>query len=309
MRLASLRLVTAMKRVCRSSIFASLLVALPAFAADIHIKGDDGVEVMLHAPATRVVSLAPDMAELLYDVGAGATLQGTVEYSDYPAAAKQVPRVGDAYHVNIEKVLALQPDLVLAWHGGTPQPLIEKLRSLGLNVLDLGTHDLPDIAANLTVLGEATGHATDADLAAEDFRTRLNALRHAYASAVPLRVFYEISAQPLFTVGGTQGISRLIEVCGGRNVFADLSELAPAVNLEAVLARDPEVIATGDGEGDVQQRFRDWQRWPKLAATREGNFVVLDDDWVSRSTPRLLDAGKQLCEALQKIRDKRATAH
>jgi iron complex transport system substrate-binding protein len=297
-----------MKRVSKSSLLASLLIALPlpALAADMHIKGDDGVEIVLHKPAVRVVSLAPDMAELLYDVGAGSALQGTVEYSDYPAAAKQVPRVGDAFHVNIEKVLALEPDLVLAWQGGTPQALIDKLRGLGLNVLDLGTHELPDIAANLTVLGEATGHATGANLAAEDFRTRLNALRKTYAGAAPLRVFYEISDKPLFTVGGAQSISRLMEVCGGRNVFADLSDLAPAVNLEAVLARDPEVIVTGNGEGDEQQRFQDWQRWPKLAATREGNFVVLNDDWVSRSTPRLLDAGKQLCEALQAVRDRHA---
>jgi iron complex transport system substrate-binding protein len=249
------------------------------------------------------------MAELLYDVGAGDTLKGTVDYSDYPAAAKQVPRVGDAYHVNIEKVLALQPDLVLAWQGGTPQPLIDKLRGLALNVLDLGTHELPDIAANLQALGAATGHAGAADLAAEDFRTRLGALRERYEHQASLRVFYEISAQPLFTVGGSQSISRLMEVCGGRNVFADLTELAPAVSLEAVLARDPEVIATGDAEEDVQERIKDWQRWPKLSATKEGNFVVLNDDWISRSTPRLLDAGKQLCEALQKIRDKRAAAH
>lgn len=300
-----------MKRVSKLSILAGLLILAPlaAAAADIHIKGDDGVEIVLHAPAQRVVSLAPDLAELLYDVDAGSTLKGTVDYSDWPAAAKQVPRVGDAYHVNIEKVLALQPDLVLAWAGGTPQALIDKLRGLGLNVLDLGTHELPDIAANLTVLGEATGHATEANLAAEDFRTRLNALRRTYSGAAPLKVFYEISAQPLFTVGGAQSISKLMEVCGGRNIFADLSELAPAVNLEAVLARDPEVIATGDGEGDVQQRFDDWKRWPKLAATKQGNFVVLNDDWVSRSTPRLLDAGKQLCEALQKIRNKRDAAH
>jgi len=297
--------------VVRVRLLALLLALVPlaATAADLHIKGDDGVEIVLHRPAARVVSLAPDLAELLYDVGAGDSLQGTVEYSDYPAAAKQVPRVGDAYHVNIEKVLALQPDLVLAWKGGTPQPLIDKLRDVNLTVLDLGTHELPDIAANLQVLGAATGHADAANLAAEDFRTRLGALRARYAQQAPLTVFYEISAQPLFTVGGNQSISRLMEVCGGRNVFADLSDLAPVVSVEAVLARDPEVIASGDGEGDVQQRFQDWQRWPKLSATREGNFVVLKDDWVSSATPRLLDAGKQLCEALQKIRDKRAAAH
>jgi len=161
-----------------------------------------------------------------------------------------------------------------------------------------------DIATNMETLGLATGHAGASQLAADDFRTFLGALRARYANQAPLQAFYEISAQPLFTVGGSQSISKLMEVCGAHNVFADLSDLAPAVTLESVLARDPEVIITGDGEGDTAARFKDWQRWPNLKAVKLGNFVVLDDDWVSRSTPRLLNAGKQLCEALQKIRGK-----
>ncbi|HEY4128019.1 MAG TPA: cobalamin-binding protein [Gammaproteobacteria bacterium] len=285
-----------------------LLIPFAASAAELHVKGADGVELVLPAPATRVVSLAPDLSELLFDVGAGGDLIATVEYSDYPAAVKQVPRLGDAFHVDIEKLIALKPDLVLVWQGGTPQPLIDKLRTLKLQVLAIGTHELPDIATNLETLGIATGHRDQAELAAEDFRTRLNALRRRYADKAPLTVFYEISTQPLFTVGGGQSISRIIETCGGRNVFADLTDLAPAVSLESVLARNPQVVATGNGEGDEQQRFKDWQRWPNLAATKQGNFLVLNDDWISRSTPRILDAGKQLCEALQDIREKQAGA-
>ena len=285
------------------------LAPLSVSAADIHLKGADGVEVVLAEPAERVVSLAPDLAELLADAGAAATLKGTVEYSDYPAEVKQVPRVGDAFHVDTERVVALKPDLVLAWEGGTPKALIGRLRELTLPVLAVGTHELLDIATNLELLGLATGHADAGQLAAEDFRTRLGALRTRYSSEPSIRVFYEISAQPLFTVGGSQSISRLIQVCGGVNIFADLSELAPAVSLEAVLARDPEVIVSGDGEGDTVQRFKYWQRWPKLAAVREDNFISVNDDWISRSTPRLLDAGKQLCEALETARKHRKTAN
>jgi iron complex transport system substrate-binding protein len=291
------------------SLLSLLLIPLAVSAADIHVKGADGVELTLATPAQRVVALAPDLSELMYDVGAGDALKGVVDYSDYPAAAKQLPHVGDAFHVDMEKLLALKPDLVLVWEGGTPQPLIEKLRALKLPVLAIGTHELPDIASNLETLGLVTGHANGGQLAAQDFRTRLGALRHGYADQATLRVFYEISAQPLFTVGGGQSISRLMEVCGGRNIFADLTALAPTVSLEAVLTRDPQVIATGNGEGDEQQRFKDWQRWPDLTAAKQRNFIVMNDDWISRSTPRLLDAGKQLCEALQKIRDRQATAH
>lgn len=306
----SLRLATAFEQVSRLFIVAGFIALFPvgAFAADIHLKGADGVEVVLPKPAERVVSLAPDLAELLADVGAGAALKGTVEYSDYPAEVKQVPRLGDAFHVDTERVVALKPDLVLAWEGGTPRALIDRLRELNLPVLAVGTHELLDIAANLELLGVATGHGDAAQLAAEDFRTRLGALRSRYANEPPIRVFYEISAQPLFTVGGSQSISRLIQVCGGVNIFADLSELAPAVSLETVLARDPEAIVSGDGEGDTAQRFKDWQRWPKLAAVREGNFIAVNDEWISRSTPRILDAGKQLCEALEKARAHRKAA-
>lgn len=295
-----------MKRISLICLALFSLLPFAARAADIHLQGADGVVITLAKPAQRVVSLAPDLAELLYDIGAGDSLQGAVEYTDYPAAAKALPRVGDAFHVDVEKLVALKPDLVLAWAGGTPEPLIAKLRALKLPVLALGTHELLDIASNMETLGLATGHADAAQLAADDFRTFLGALRARYASQAPLTLFYEISPQPLFTVGGGQSISKLMEVCGGHNVFADLTELAPPVTLEAVLARDPQVIVTGDGEGDTAARFQAWQRWPDLAAVKQGNFVVLNDDWISRATPRLLNAGKQLCEALQNIRVKRA---
>jgi iron complex transport system substrate-binding protein len=292
-----------------ASLFLAFLVSLPASAATaVHVQGADGVTLTLAAPAVRVVSLAPDLTELMYDAGAGDAMVGTVQYSDYPAAAKKLPQLGDAFHVDTERLLALKPDLVLAWEGGTPQALIDKLRALKLPVLAIGTHELLDVATNLETLGIATGHSGEAQLAAEDFRTRLGALRSRYARSAPLRVFYEISSQPLFTVGGAQSISHLIEVCGGRNLFADLKELAPAVSVEAVLARDPQAIVSGDGEGDVEQRFKTWQRWPDISAVHAGNFIAVNDDWVSRATPRLLDAGKQLCDGLETARG-RLAAH
>ncbi|HET7176531.1 MAG TPA: ABC transporter substrate-binding protein, partial [Gammaproteobacteria bacterium] len=213
-----------------------------------------------------------------------------------------VPRIGDGFHVDTEKVVALKPDLVLAWAGGTPQQLVAKLRSLGLPVLAIGTHDITDIAANLETLGEATGREAQAQQAADAFRARLAAFKARYAHETPIRVFYEISAEPLYTVGGAQSISRLMAICGGKNIFADLTELAPVVGLEAVLARDPQAIVTGNGEGDVAERFKLWQKWPQLSAVRAGNLYAMNDDTISRATPRILDAGEQLCEDLDQAR-------
>lgn len=277
------------------------LISFTASAA-VQLEGEDGVTVTLPAPAKRIVNLSPDFSELLFDIGAGDTLVGTIEYSNYPEAAKRVPRIGDGFHVDTEKVVALKPDLVLAWQGGTPQLLVEKLRSLGLPVLAIGTHDITDIAANLETLGEATGREAQAKQAAGAFRSRLAAFKTRYAHEPPIRVFYEISAEPLYTVGGAQSISRLMAVCGGKNVFADLTELAPVVGLEAVLARDPEAIVTGNGEGDVAERFKLWQKWPQLSAVHAGNLYAMNDDTISRATPRILDAGEQLCEDLDQAR-------
>lgn len=290
------------KKLFAFSLFTCFsLVSLNASAV-VQLKGVDGVTITLVVPAKRIVNLSPDFSELLFDIGAGATLAGTIEYSNYPEAAKKVPRIGDGFHVDTEKVVALRPDLVLAWEGGTPQALVEKLRSLGLPVLAIGTHDITDIAANMETLGKATGHEAEAQQAAGAFRARLAAFKARYAHELPIRVFYEISAEPLYTVGGAQSISRLMALCGGRNIFGDLTELAPVVGLEAVLARDPEAIVTGDGEGDVAERFKLWQKWPQLSAVRAGNLYAMNDDTISRATPRILDAGQKLCEDLDQAR-------
>lgn len=298
-----------MVRTLRFILFYGLLFTPLLARASLHLTGSDGQSVTLAAPAARIVSLAPDLTELTYDVGAGGVLLATVEYSDYPAAAKMIPRVGDAFHVDVEKVVALKPDLVLVWQGGTPLALIERLRGLGLPVLAIGTTYLADIAANLELLGHATGHDSEAAKAALDFRDGLDALERRYGKTMPLRVFYEVSEEPLFTVGGRQSISRLMAVCGGKNIFGDLDALGPSVGMEAVLARDPQAIVSGDGEGDAARRFKTWLRWPELSAVRYGNFIAVNDDWVSRATPRVLLAGQQLCEAFQRARAKLSAGH
>lgn len=281
---------------------AILLLLFPLLShAAITLTGADGQALTLNAPAKRIVSLAPDLTELTYDVGAGSALVGTSQYSDHPAAAKRLPRIGDAFRFDIERIVALKPELILAWQSGTPESAIERLRELRLPVLVIGTHQLGDIATNLELIGKATGHETEAHAAAQAFLTSLGKLRSEYAKHKPVRVFYEISATPLFTVGGAQFISRIIQLCGGRNIFADLTAPAAAVNLESVLARDPQAIVTGDDPGSVA-RLIAWHRWPQISAVRHGNLFVVGDALVS-ATPRLLEGGKQLCEDLEEVRE------
>lgn len=287
-------------------VLALLLLPLLSRAA-ITLAGADGHSVTLQAPATRIVSLAPDLTELTYDTGAGAALVGTSRYSDYPAAARKLPRIGDAFRFDLERILALKPDLILAWRDGTPASAIERLRALKLPVLVIGTQTLAGIAESLELVGRAAGHAAEAQAAAQAFLAGLETLRNQFANRAPVRVFYEISAEPLYTVGGQQIISRMIELCGGRNIFADITAPAAAVSMENVLARDPQAIVTGSDPG-AAARLKAWQRWPRISAVKTGSLFSISSDLLVRATPRILEGGRQLCEALESTREYRKTA-
>jgi len=253
--------------------------------------------------APRIVTLAPNLTELVFAAGAGENLVGVSAYSDYPAAARALPIVGDAFTVDHEQLALLQPDILFAWHGGTPSYVIDKLRAMGYRVDVLETGSLADVAATLRRVGQLTGHQEEAESAAHHFEDELQAVATAYSPADPISVFYEVSARPLYTVSGQHYISELIELCGGRNVFADLGELAPAVDVEAVVTRDPEAILAGTDAGG--EAFSTWSRWPQLAANRYGNHFLIPADQIGRATTRLGDAARAVCSALKLARQRR----
>jgi len=258
------------------------------------------------APAPRIVSLAPHLTEIAYAAGAGASLVGTVEYSDYPEAARALPRVGDGWRVDFERVLALRPDVVLAWSSGTPRATIERLQALRLRVVEVPTYRLADVPAALRRVGDLAGTRADAEPVAARFEADVRRLRQQHAGARPLAVFVQIDDEPLFTVSGRHVISEVVELCGGRNVFADLPQIAPQIDVEAVLARDPQVIlSTDDTIADPRAQ---WRRWPQLAAVRNGTIYALPSDTVARASPRLVDGVKAVCDALDDAR-RRAGPH
>jgi iron complex transport system substrate-binding protein len=256
------------------------------------------------AAQPRIISLAPNLTELAYAAGAGATLVGTVEYSDYPDAARALPRVGDAWRVDPERVLALKPDLVLAWASGTPVDTITRLESLGLRVVSIPTYRLADVAAALRTIGKIAGTSAVAEASATAFDASVRQLRADHAGAPVVSVFIEIDDEPLFTVNGRHVISEIVELCGGRNVFAELPQLAPPVSLEAVLARDPQVILSTDDT--IADPLALWLRWTRIAAVRDGTIYSMSSDTLTRATPRLADGAREVCAALDDARAKRA---
>jgi iron complex transport system substrate-binding protein len=252
------------------------------------------------APRVRIVSLAPSLTELAYAAGAGDAMVGTVEYSDYPAAALALPRVGDAWSVDAEAVLALRPDLVLSWPSGTPAGTVAKLRSLGVRVVEMPTFRLADVATALRSIGHIAGTDASAEAAAQRYEAQIRDLRASHAGARRVRAFIEIDDEPLYTVNGRHVISEVVDLCGGGNVFADLAQLAPPVTIEAVIARDPDVIlSTDDTIGDPAAL---WRRWSGLKAVKAGTIYSMSSDTLTRSTPRLALGAGEVCAAFDDAR-------
>jgi iron complex transport system substrate-binding protein len=296
-------------RIAARAALGALLWSASAAGAELVVVDDAGVGHRFAAPLERVVTLAPHLTELVYAVGAGASVVGRDAYSDFPAAARAVPSIGDAFRLDLERVVALRAQAVLAWGGGTPAAVVEKVRALGIPVVLLEPRSLEDPARHLELVGALTGRSAQAEVAARRYRERLYALRVTHSGATPVRVFYQVNEQPLYTVNGLQPIGLMIALCGGVNAFADLAALAPVVNEEAVVASDPQVILTGAGEGGTADGLRRrWGRWPGLAATKAGAFHALDADLVTRPGPRMVEGAAAVCSAIDYSRITRAGA-
>lgn len=257
--------------------------------------------------APRIATLAPHLAELVYAAGAGDTLVGVSAFSNYPEAVKALPLVGDAFAVDREQLALLRPDLLLAWESGTPQHTVAELRGLGHRVEVVRTRRLEDVAAALREIGRLTGRERVADAAARRFQAELARLKQAHRGTEPIRVFYQVSPQPLYTVNARHYVSELIELCGGRNIFADLGKLAASVSEESVLARDPELLLAGRVDA-YDDPFAQWRRWPEMAANRYGNALYVPADLLARATPRLTQAAAAICSGLEQGRLNRAVA-
>ena len=254
------------------------------------------------APAQTIISLAPSLTELAYSAGAGDKLVGAVNFSDYPPAALTLPIVGSYNAINFEAILQLKPDLILAWKSGNRPQDLDRLQRLGLNLLIRDTQKLDDIPNLIEEIGQRAGTQTQAKIEAQRLRDQLNALRLQYAKSQPVTVFYQVWHQPLITVNGEQFISQALEVCGGKNIFADLDALAPHVNREAVIAENPDVILLGGLSHVQQQWLNDWQKIPLLNAIQNQHIYPLNADQYQRPTARLIDGMDALCHLLANVR-------
>lgn len=298
-----------MNRLARFTFATALFInALHAHAA-ISVTDDAGATVTLAAPAQRVISLAPHVTELLYAAGGGAKVVGAVSYSDYPPEAKQLPRVGDNKALDLERIVALKPDLIVVWRHGNAQRQLDRLREMHIPLFFSEPHHLDDVAVSLMKLGQLLGTSSTADAAAATYRQDIAKLRNQYASRPPVSVFYQVWDQPLMTLNGEHMVSDVIALCGGRNVFAKLEPLVPTVSTEAVLAANPEAIVTaapGATKPDTTlPQLGTWRAWPSLRAVANNNLFAIDGDLINRPAPRIAQGAKQMCEDLEVARSRR----
>lgn len=310
-RRSAQRPVTRLRR--RTSALILAFVGGAALAAPIVAVDDAGHELRLERPPTRIVTLAPSLTELVFAAGGGAAVVATDSSSDHPAEARALPRIGDAARIDVERVLALKPDLVVVWRHGNTHRELDQLAAAGVRLFSLEPQRLDDVARAVERLGTVLGTEAVARPAAAAMRETLAALRRRHAGAAPVRVFYQVWASPLMTINRRQIVSEVIELCGGQNVFAGLGPLVPQVAVESVLALDPEAIFTADERGRTALIRRDadagafatWRRHPRLAAVQGRWLYTLNGDAISRQGPRIVDGATAVCGALDELRRER----
>ena len=274
-------------------------------AAGIEVVDDTGARLTLVHPAQRIVSLAPGATEMLFAAGAGSKLLATVAYSDYPEAARRVPRIGDSNAIDMERLLVLKPDVVVFWPGGNNPAQIAQLRQLGFTLYGQQVNRLRDLGASLRRLGRLAGTQAVAQSSAGQLEQRIQQLKVRYAHAAPLSVLLETWNQPLYTVGAQQLLSDVLSVCGATNVFGELPQLSPAVQVEAVIARDPQMIIAAAPPGAGAQWLQAWRQFPALRAVRSGNLLDFEDQALSRLGPSVIDAASSLCTLIDAARGRR----
>jgi iron complex transport system substrate-binding protein len=271
-------------------------------AEEISLSQADGSRLILAGPARRIVTLSPHLTELVFAAGAGDRLVATVEYSEYPAAALEIPRIGDAFRLDIERIVSLHPDLVIAWDSGNPRPAIAQLRSLGVSVWAVEIRIPGEIADTLEHIGTATGLGQTANLRAEGFRQRLDDLSRQYQEVESLDYFYQVGARPLFTLNGSHLVSKGLSLCGGHNVFDQEPGLAFQVGYESVIIANPDALFAPYLEGDADP-LAAWREWPAMRAVQQNALFLLPADSISRATPRFLDSLEYACKLLHSLRE------
>jgi iron complex transport system substrate-binding protein len=294
-----------LKRALALTLFVALLAGIGApltASAAVTVVDDAGRTLTLAHVPQKIISIAPGATEMLFAAGAGPRVIATVEYSEAPAEALGIPRIGDANAIDMERVVALRPDVVVVWEGGNNAGQVAQLERLHIPIYRHRIRKLADMPASLRRLGALADTRDIARKAASDVESRLAQLAKMYGGRTQLTVLLQVWNRPIYTVGGSHMMTDSLRLCGARNVFDDLKEQGPAVDLEAVIARNPQVIVAVAPPGVARDWLKEWQRYPTLQAVKNDALVPFEDRRLSRLGPSALDGTEVLCQALDRVR-------
>jgi iron complex transport system substrate-binding protein len=268
----------------------------------VEVVDDNGDKLKLADVAQRIISLSPNTTEILFHIGAGEKIVGADEYSNYPKQANDILRVNNHTAANYELILSLKPDVVIAWQSGNGEKIISRIRELGIPVFVVETGNLQDIPYLYRRLGQLSGYEKKSNIQAEKFSSRLNQLRKTFSSREEIRLFYQIWNEPLMTLNGDHMVTDIIALCGGVNIFSDAAALVPYVNIESVLAADPQVIITGGKSKSDLLDSGFWDKWPSLSAVKNQHLYAIPSDLLQRHSDRILEGTGLMCEYIDLVR-------
>jgi iron complex transport system substrate-binding protein len=291
-------------RLLFSLLFITTQHAFAAASQPITVQDDAGLTVTLPKPAQRVISLSPAETEMLYAAGGADHIVGVIRFSDYPEAATHLPVIGDYQGLDIERIVSLKPDLIVVWYEGNTKSHVEQLRQLGIPLFFGQPQHLADISTSILTLGKLMGTEKQAAVAASQLQEQLSSLKQQYAHRTPVRLFYQVWDQPLYTLNGQHIVNDAIQLCGGVNIFADLKTISPIVDVESILRLDPDAIVATSEKNPSNGGIQMWKRYPTLRAVKNQHLLLVDGNLINRAGPRMIAGAAELCDKLDQVRQK-----
>lgn len=295
------RVAAAISTVVLSLTLACSRTTLPTAEPGPHphqIKDDAGNLVALPERVDRVVSLAPNLTEIVFAVGSGPSLVGDTTYCDYPEEAKAIEKVGDTYRPSLERIIALRPQVVLVSTASQLEVFTEQLKNHSIAVFVTDPHDVEGVFRSISQVGEILGKSDQARTVVEKLRARLTAVEDALRTQRRVKVFYQVSAEPLYTAGHDSFVTDLIKRAGGDSVTANVPGAWPKYSAESALASQPEaiILPTGGSMGQGNSELADALR--RSPAVRQGRVYKINDDHLARPGPRVIDGLEEMARAL-----------
>lgn len=287
------------------------ITRLESTATSIQVTDYNGTIITLKKPTQRIIALAPHIVENVFSVGLGDRLVGVVSHSDFPEEAKAIEVVGHYNGYSLEKIIALQPDIVLIWASSNKNNIAEKIRALNIPVYIDEPHSLQDISKSLNDIATLGGISSNKIVKIQEFNQRIYNLKLAQRtnnSKNKPKVFFQISTSPLQTLNGMHIVSDIINLCGGINIYADEKVIAPLISMESLLAHNPDMIITGSDtamsaslnntKNQTDERntsLNYWEKYSELSAVKHQGLIYIPADWLYRHTLRIADAAELMC--------------